>query len=147
MTHAPTQVKSGKKAAKLWKRGVELGNVDAMVNLSQLYSVGDGVKLDRGKALQLVRAAADRGDANAQWKTGVLLHMLGRGGLGTPQEAFRYYKMSADQGHKLAMYFVGVAYRRGEGVDQDEEEACRWWERGAALGDEGSRHALANMRA
>jgi len=140
-------VKSAKKAAKLWKRGVELENVDSMVNLAHLYQQGDGVKLDLRKALQLMRIAAERGDANAQQRTGILLHPLGHSGLGTPHEAFRYYKMSADQGHKLATYFVGVAYRRGEGVDQDEEEACRWWERGAALGDEGSRQMLANLRA
>ena len=150
VSHAPTQVKSSKKAAKLWKRAVELGNVDSMMNLGYLYEVGDGVKQDTRKALQLYRMGGDRGDANAACKAGKLLHHLGRGGLGTPQEAFRYYKIAAEAGVTEAIFYTGVAYRRGEGCDEDEEAALHWFERGAAgsdLGSEKCRNSLAFMHA
>ena len=58
-------VKSDKKAAKIWKRAVELGNVDAMAFLGEMHEEGSGVKLDKKKAERLYRAAADRGDAHA----------------------------------------------------------------------------------
>ncbi|KAH8056731.1 hypothetical protein JL720_14201 [Aureococcus anophagefferens] len=46
-------VKSDKKAAKIWKRAVELGNVEAMVRLGYSYETGSGVKLDKKKAERL----------------------------------------------------------------------------------------------
>ena len=61
-------VKSSKKAAKLYKRAVELGDVDAMVHLGNLYvdTTPTGIKLDRKKAARLYRMAADRGHIAAQ---------------------------------------------------------------------------------
>ena len=61
-------VRSGKKAEKLYKRAVELGNVDAMWFLGYLYAdtAPTGIKLDRKKAARLYRMAADRGHIAAQ---------------------------------------------------------------------------------
>ena len=55
-------VKSGKKAVKLFKRAVELGDVEAMMNLGNQYEWGDGVKQNTIKAIQLYRMASDRGE-------------------------------------------------------------------------------------
>ena len=132
VSHAPTQVKSSKKAAKLWKRAVELGNVDSMMNLGYLYEVGDGVKQDTRKALQLYRMGGDRGDANAACKAGKLLHHLGVGGLGTPQEAFRYYKIAAEAG------VTAVIQPGGSIRDEEVIEAAN--ERGLAMVYTGMRH-------
>ncbi|KAH8072551.1 hypothetical protein JL720_11116 [Aureococcus anophagefferens] len=63
-------VKSDKKAAKIYRRAVELGNVDSMVFLGELFKDGLGVKLDKKKAERLYRMAADRGDVVAQCKIG-----------------------------------------------------------------------------
>jgi hypothetical protein len=46
-------VKSMKKAAKLYKRAVELGDVSAMLALGLFYAKGQGVKSDMKKARQL----------------------------------------------------------------------------------------------
>ncbi|KAK7236141.1 hypothetical protein SO694_0006003 [Aureococcus anophagefferens] len=56
-------VKSDKKAAKIYRRAVELGDVGAMTLLGKMYEKGLGVKLDKKKAERLIRDAADRGDA------------------------------------------------------------------------------------
>ena len=80
-------VKSTKKAAKIFKRGMALGNVDAMTNLGNLYERGDGVKLDKEKAMQLYRMAADRGDAVAQNSLGIMLQHHS----GDMEDAVRYY--------------------------------------------------------
>ncbi|KAK7241134.1 hypothetical protein SO694_0005206 [Aureococcus anophagefferens] len=64
-------VKSDKKAAKIYRRAVELGSVDAMVSLGGMYATGSGVKLDKKKAARLYRMAADRGNAVAQSNLGL----------------------------------------------------------------------------
>ena len=69
-----------RKAAKLFKRAVEAGNVDAMVNLGHMYIEAEGVKQDNEKAMQLFKIASDRGDAVAQNNIGaLLLHEDGKG--------------------------------------------------------------------
>lgn len=83
-------VKSTKKAAKIFKRGMALGNVDAMTHLGNLYERGDGVKLDKEKAMQLYRMAADRGDADAQSSLGIMLDHHS----GDMEDAVRYYKLA-----------------------------------------------------
>ena len=87
-------VKSAKKAAKIYKRAVELGSMDAMVGLAGLFQTGSGVKLDNKKAEQLLRLAADRGHAVAQAK---LAHLIFQNNRADP-ESFRYLKLSAEQG-------------------------------------------------
>ena len=85
-------VKSDKKAAKIYKRAVELGNVSAMLELGCLYYHGDGVKRNWKKALELYRRAGERGDAYGQWH---LSDMLNRNG--EVVEARRWCRLAAAQ--------------------------------------------------
>ncbi|EGB02368.1 hypothetical protein AURANDRAFT_17073, partial [Aureococcus anophagefferens] len=117
-------VKSEKKAAKIYRRAVELGNVDAMIHLGLLYENGSGVKLDKKKAMKLYRAAADRGDAVAQFDLGVLLESEKKF-----EESIRYYALSADQGDTDAEYCLGLCYRDGRGTEVDLGKARYWFER------------------
>ena len=135
-------VKSDKKAAKIWKRAVELGNVDAMVDLGLSYEKGLGVKLDKKKALQLFRMAADRGDAFAQSNLGALLHSDKKF-----EESFRYLTLAADQGFTDGEFNLGLGYRDGKGTEVDLGKARYWFERAAAKGDESARKNLARLDA
>ena len=120
-------VKSAKKAAKLYKRAVELGDPDAMVNLAAMYCAGHGVKLDRKKATQLTRMAADRGYAIAQY------NLSNFEGLSV-EESLKYLQLAADQGLSLAERALGDRFERGDGVQRDLEEAKRWWDRAVTRG-------------
>jgi hypothetical protein len=136
-------VKSDKKAAKIWKRAVELGDVDAMGRLGFLYVTGTcGVKLDKKKAEELFRTAADRGDATAQYNLARVLHSEQRF-----EEAFRYYALSADQGYTSAENNLGVSYKRGNGTEVDLGKARYWFERAAAKGHETAIKGLAQLDA
>ena len=130
-------VKSAKKAAKLYKRAVELGEARAMLHLSHLYEIGDGVKQDKAKSLQLLRMAAERGDATAQHNLASRLKAGEqiRGSL-AEHESFRWYKLAAEQGLTAAEVKVGLAYASGQGVLSDFDECKRWMARAAAKGDE-----------
>ena len=135
-------VESAKKAAKIWKRAVELGNVDAMRCLGVLYEYGKGVKLDKKKAERLYRMAADRGDAVAQSNFAFLLDAEEK-----HEEAFRYYALSADQGHKRGETNLGVCYKAGKGTEVDLGKARCWFERAAAKGHEAATRELARLDA
>jgi hypothetical protein len=133
-------VKSDKKAAKIYRRAVELGDVEAMSYLGILYANGSGVKLDKKKAERLFRMSADRGDADAQNNLGVILYCEKRF-----EESFRYYALSADQGFTHAENRVGICYMYGKGTEVDLGKARYWFERAAAKGHEKAIQNLANL--
>ena len=135
-------VKSDKKAAKIYRRAVELGNVDAMVKLGYAYDRGIGVKLDKKKAERLYRTAADRGDAFAQNNLAVLLDSQDKF-----EEAFRYFALAADQGYTSGEFNLGICYRDGDGTEVDLGKARYWFERAAAKGNERATRCLARLDA
>ena len=135
-------VKSDKKAAKIYRRAVELGDVDAMVYLGQLHQHGSGVKLDKKKAERLHRMAADRGDAIAQCNLAFLIDAEEK-----HEEAFRYYALSADQGYTPGEFNLGCCYLGGEGTEVDLGKARYWFERAAVKGHEKAIKALAALDA
>jgi tetratricopeptide (TPR) repeat protein len=135
-------VKSDKKAAKIYRRAVELGNVDAMVKLGFLYQNGSGVKLDKKKAERLYRAAADRGDAFAQSNLGILLYSEKK-----HEEAFRYFALAADQGFTDGEINLGLCYRHGTGTEIDLGKGRYWFARAAAKGFEPAIRLLAGLDA
>ena len=133
-------VKSAKKAAKLYKRAVELGDVKAMTSLGVYYKNGRGVKMDEAKAKQLYRMAADRGDYIAQMNLGGLLLSEKN-----DDEAYRWFLLAAQQGFTAAELQVGIAHCNGWGVAKDYAEAKRWFLRAAAKGCERSKGYLEQM--
>ncbi|EGB10894.1 hypothetical protein AURANDRAFT_21923, partial [Aureococcus anophagefferens] len=135
-------VKSEKKAAKIYRRAVELGEVDAIVNLGLLYVTGSGVKLDKKKAEELFRTAADRGDATAQNNLGNLLYSEKN-----YEEAFQYHALAADQGWTPGENNLGCCYMYGEGTEVDLGKARYWFERAAAKGDKNSIKGLERLDA
>jgi TPR repeat protein len=139
-------VKSEKKAAKIWKRAVELGNVDAMHLLATCYYTGEGVKLDKKKAMALWRVAASHGHVTAQYGLSVELRQQSK-----HEEAFHYAKLAAAQGFTMAEFFVGGCLcglgDTGGVVEADIEEARRWLARAAAKGHKDATWALAELDA
>jgi len=135
--------KSEKKAVKLYKRAVELGDVSAMLNLGYAYDHGAGVKMNTKKGVQLYRMAANRGSAKAQCNIAKVL--LEEQYDESQQEAFEYLKLSAAQGLTDAIYMVGCCYVNGLGTEVDLAEAKRWFERAAAKGHKESIRALETL--
>ena len=97
-------VKSSKKARKLYKRAVELGNVSAMLRLGCFYESGDGVKRDRKKAERLYRMAANRGEPDAQRNLGLLAFNKGQ-----IDEAIRCFELAVDLGLESAARSLEIA--------------------------------------
>ena len=54
-------------------------------------------------------------------------------------------RKAAEQGYAAAQLYLGVMYRRGEGVPQDDQEAVKWYKRAAEQGDVGAQSDLGLM--
>ncbi|HXO29086.1 MAG TPA: tetratricopeptide repeat protein [Thermoanaerobaculia bacterium] len=79
-------------------------------------------------------AAAQRGDAEAQFELGMASH--------DPAVAVGWFRKAAEQGHADAQYRLGEAYKFGSGVAQDKAEALKWWRRAAEQGQAHAEFAL-----
>jgi len=83
--------------------------------------------------LQLTRARAEQGDAEAQNSLGVMYDH----GLGVPEddaEAVTWYRRAAEQGLAVAQFNLGWMYAEGEGVPRDYVEAMTWFRLAAEQG-------------
>ena len=84
--------------------------------------------------LDMVRQAADQGDAEAQFNLGIA-YAKGQGVLKDEAEAVRWYRLAADQDDARAQHNLGFMYANGQGVLKDEAEAMRWYRLAAEQGD------------
>ncbi len=63
------------------------------------------------------------------------------------KEAFRWYRLSAEQGNATAQFNLGVRYLTGEGVLQDDKEAVKWYRLSAEQGEAMGQYNLGVMYA
>ncbi len=89
---------------------------------------------DYDTAYQMLSAAADKGDTDAEVNLG---YMYARGE-GVPHidgEALRLYQLAADHGNGEVMNALGYKYAFGTGVPVDMPTAIKWFCRAIAVGD------------
>jgi len=102
---------------------------------------------DYARAFADWSAAAEQGDARAQYHLGILYER----GLGTEKsipEAFEWARRAATNGEPNAQFALGALYARGGEVDKDPAEAERWFKMGVASaqgGDATAQYLLAKM--
>jgi TPR repeat protein len=59
--------------------------------------------------------------------------------------ALREWRPLAEQGEALAQYNLGVLYRKGRGVPQDDVQARQWYEKAAAQGQAKAQYNLGTL--
>ena len=92
-----------------------------------------------------LRLLAEQGDARAQYELGER-YEKGRDGLASNyEEALRWFRRAAEQGHAGAQNNIGGAYREGHGVAQDYEEALRWFRRAVEQGHADAQSNIGRM--
>jgi TPR repeat protein len=87
-------------------------------------------------ALRLYRQLANKGNARAQYKVGVMIQD------GNLKEAVKWLKSSAEKGYAAAQFTLGSMYENGRGVRQDQKEAQRLYHLAAAQGLEAAERKL-----
>lgn len=82
-----------------------------------------------------LKRRADKGDSDSQFRLGYRI-AFGRHRERPTRwtEALHWWLKAADQGHARAMFYIGVCYDNGWGVEVDTEEAINWFKRAATGG-------------
>ena len=87
------------------------------------------------------QAAAERGDAGAQFALG-LKYSAQEGVSRDFDQAARWYRKAADQNHAPAQFNLGIMLASGQGMPQDDAAALTWLRKSAQGGDAGAQFNL-----
>ncbi len=93
-----------------------------------------GAQQNRESSAEDVQAAAERGDAQAQYKLGDRYY-YGQGVEQSHQKAAFWYEKAARQGHSGAQCDLGYCYLNGYGVKRDRKKAVYWLHESAKQGN------------
>ncbi|WP_339650425.1 tetratricopeptide repeat protein [Halopseudomonas pelagia] len=106
--------------------------------LGQLYQAGQGTAVDKTKALQLMRQAANQGLTEASYYTG-LAYKDGAGVSQSVSQADKYLKQAASQGHMPAHLALASLYEQ-----RQPDTARHWLNQAARKGSAEAQLKLAN---
>lgn len=115
-----------KRAEKLYRAAAEVGHVDSMLALADLFARGAGVRPNAAVARVWYERAAKAGYVPAM----LLLadDYAGRNGAAPDYERARvWYEQAAAAGSGAAMNALGSLYRNGLGVDISFVDAVMWY--------------------
>ena len=143
------------------------GDVIAQHNLGVMYDNGIGVLQDHNAAVKWYRKAAtkknlenakkrfevnfeetkakaDKGGIIAQHSLGVM-YDNGIGVKENREEAKKWYRKAAEQGHADAQFLFGAMLRKGKGVLEDHKESVKWYRKAAEQGHASAQYRLGVM--
>lgn len=78
---------------------------------------------------------------DARYRLALVLKLMNR-----HQEAVKLMEDAAIGGISQAQYFMGVAYRNGQGVEKDLPLAIRWWTKAIEFGQQRAAESLSQLR-
>lgn len=64
------------------------------------------------------------------------MYEKGEGGKQDYSKALSYYEQAGENGHKKALYNLGLMYEFGKGVDRDYDKARAYYKQAAEIGGE-----------
>lgn len=137
--------KTREEALSFCRRAVDQGDVEALVLLGMAYENGWGVAKDLKRAEELYLKAQKEGcpsaeihldelRAETQFRKG-LLCVEGVGGKRDWQTARQWFTKASDQGHTMAMVWLGLLLQRGLGGAANAETASSLYLKAAAMGN------------
>src|SRR5690606_23680413 len=119
---------------------IETGSTAGMVASTRMPEISAPEEIEP----ELLRTAAESGDARAQFEIGAILtegHVVEQ----DLAQAASWYERSAAQGFAPAQYRLGNLFEGGRGVERDMELARLWYQRAAESGNRMSMHNLASL--
>ncbi len=121
------------QAAQWYRKGVELGDLNAMFAFGVMLAEGGAIKKDIAGAAKMFEQAAMKGHVTANYNLG-LLFLSGDGKPENPRRASAHLRYAAEHGLPNAQYDLATLYSTGNGVDADAVEAANWFRRAAEAG-------------
>jgi uncharacterized protein len=91
-------------------------------------------KADYTAAAKELRPLADKGNAEAQYRIG-LMYEFGKGYPQDMKQAAGWFRKSASQGHAASQMELGVMNVNGDGVPANAGEAVSWYRKSATQGN------------
>ena len=126
-------------AIPLFNRLMEDGNLIAQAVLGDCYLKGFGVEQSLEKAVALLRAPAESGEAQAQASLAACYIALEK----PVDECLYWLQLAADQGHSKANLTLGKIYASGSFGEQSNEKAFYYFSNAAEIGDANAQYHLA----
>lgn len=118
------------RAVTLFERAaVEEQHVDSMKMLIRIYSLGEGVEVDKSKILKFLQMAAEAGDADCQCALGQVLIRVKK------KECVPWFERAAEQNHPEAQRTLGIFRSTGRYLPKDDEKAVEWFQKAADQND------------
>ena len=96
---------------------------------------------DYSSAFEIFKPLAELGDARSQAGLGSVYDL----GKQDYRQAAYWYTKSAEQGLSIAQYYLGLMYRKGDGVQQSDMKAVYWYTKAANQGDAAAQNNLGFM--
>jgi len=112
----------------------------ALSYLGYAYCFGIGVEKDRGKAKEFFQKAMEFGSPIAPFGLGAIFYKERN-----DDEAYRLFRLGAEQGNESAQQMLGDCYEHGRGIAVDLQQAKEWYRKAAAVGHERARKALQRL--
>ena len=132
-----------KAEAKKWYQNVaKQGSEDAKKALRRLSRWKPGKGEDK---LTQLKRDAENGDAEAQYQLGFNYFHGYDGVKEDHEEAVKWYRKAAEQGHVDAQILLASCYSKGEGVSLNHAEAAKWWRKAAEQGDADAQLVIGGM--
>ena len=100
---------------------------------------------DYAEAFKWFMSAADKGNTEAQYLTGVM-YMQGQGTEKSVPKALQAFSRAAEGGHASAQYVVGQSYYKGLGIRRNRSEARKWLTKAAANGNQAAKELLEEIK-
>jgi len=116
-----------KKALELWHRAAELGNANAYACIGYAYSNGQGVDVDKKKAVYYYELAAIAGNTTARHNLGALEQHAGN-----MDRALKHFMISVRNGYTGSLDAMRKLYSRGHVTKDDYTKALQAYQ--ASLG-------------
>lgn len=137
------------KAVEWIQKAAEQGLDSAQSQLGYYYFSGTGVPQDSQKAIYWLRKASLQNDSDAMWLLGMALVAQVAFDDKKPDdtkskkdEAFQWFKKSAEAGNSKGQSLLGSAYYSGEFKDKNIKLAKKWLQKAAEQGDETAKNTL-----
>jgi len=111
------------KALELSHRAGKLGHANAYNNIGASYSNGEGVEVDKGKAVQYYKQAAMKGDAMARYNLGLLEESEGN-----TNRALKHYLIAARSGFSDSLKNIQQLYKSGQATKEEYTKALRLYQ-------------------
>jgi len=124
-------------AAHWFLKAAEQGDMSAQHYMGWMYAKADGVEENIEKAIYWHTKAAENGHIDSQVNLGNI-YLRGK----DYTKARKWYELAVSKGNQYAQYELGVMYRLGEGVQQNNEKAKALFLKAAEQGNEGAEKAL-----